>query len=324
MAILITGGTGFIGQRLARKLGKSGKIILLAKHAPEGKKEGGKSIFDFSGTRIEYGDMKNKEDIDAIFRKNSIDMVYNLAANLDESSPDMWDDNVLSARNITEICARHGTRRIIHMSSCGVTGYGSISKEDSPYNPNTAYEKSKAEAERIIIASGLDYTIIRAPIIIGPNSIWLKIARAASKGYPIIGSGKNHLHLAYVDDVVDLLFLVRNRRSSWKEIFNVATRDMFTYEEVYAMLSSELGAPAGRKHLPVFLVKIASSMNEILCRITGKKPGITLMKSSIERLVVNREVSIEKARDVLGFEPKYGTGRALKETVSYFRENKML
>lgn len=325
MSILVTGGTGFLGSRLVKKLEKSGKVIIFTKKTEEKEEiKGGESLFDFSGTRMVYGDIKKPEDLEEAFRKRDVEMVYHLAANLDESSTDMWEDNVTGTRNIMELCKKHSVKRLIHMSSCGVTGYGNISKEDSPYNPNTKYEKSKAEAEKIVIDSGLDYTILRAPIIIGPNGIWLKIIKAAKKGFPIIGSGSNKFHLAYVDDVIDMLFLVRNRRSSAQEIFNVATSDNFTYEEVYSMISKELGIPSKKTHVPAFLIKTIASLNGVFCKLTGKKPSLTLMKSSIERLIVNREVSIEKAKDILGFEPKYDTRKAVRATVEELKKSGML
>lgn len=324
MSILVTGGSGFLGTRLVRKLEKSGKVIIFSKSLEEQEKPGGgESLFDFSGTMMVYGDIKKIEDLEEAFRKK-VDIVYHLAANLDESSPDMWNDNVLGTRNVVGLCKKHNVKRLIHMSSCGVTGYGKISTEDSSYNPNTEYEKSKAEAEKIVIESGLDYTIIRAPIIIGPNTIWLKILKAAKKGYPIIGSGSNKFHLAYIDDVVDILFLARNRRSSIKEIFNVATIDCFTYEETYEMMAKELGEPAKKRRVPAFLMKAVASVNGAFCKLTGKKPSLTLMKSSIERLIVNREVSIEKARDILGFEPKYDTRKAVRSTVEGLRKSGMI
>lgn len=317
MSILITGGMGFLGKRLAKKLVNRDDIIIFSRE--------GDFELEKSGATIVKGDIKNKNELESAFMQTGdVDVVYHLAANLDESDKMMFKDNVLGTANLADLCRKHKAGKIIYMSSCGVTGYGSVSAEDSPYRPNTLYEKSKAESEKIIISSAVPYTIIRAPIIIGPNSIWLRIIQAAKKGYPIIGSGKNHFHLAYVSDVIDLLLLVKDNQKAENHIFNVATTDVKTYKEVYELICRNLGIDFREKHVPVWFAKLLAFMHETKSRIIGKKPDLIKMRSSINRLVVERVVSIEKAKKILDYEPKYSTSMAIDETMNYFRYNNML
>jgi nucleoside-diphosphate-sugar epimerase len=236
----------------------------------------------------------------------------------------MYDTNVAGTRNVVELSKSYGISGIILLSSCGVLGDVPVTKEELPYNPKTRYEESKMESEKLIINSGLNYAIIRAPVILGPNEIWLKIIDAAKKSYPIIGSGKNHFHLAYVDDVADLLVLAKESKNALNQIFNVATTDTPTYEDVYRMICNELGIEMTKKHISIGLIKFLSSLHMFSCRIKRKKPKLVMMKSSIERLIRDRTVSIEKAREMLGFSPKYDTQTALKETIEYFKQKGML
>lgn len=313
--ILVTGGTGFLGKRLVKKLLKNEDVIVFARNEDHELKE--------RGAKFVLGDMRNKEDLKKAF-SSDIDLVYHLAANLDESDPRMYDDNVIGTKNVVELCKENKVKKIIFMGSCGVLGDVKIAKEDMLYNPKTRYERSKAESEKMIINSGVPYTIIRAPIILGPNEVWFKIIEAAKKHYPIIGSGKNHFHLAYVEDVIDLLYLVKNVKRAENQIFHIATGDVPTYEDVYKMICEGLGIEMTKKHVSAFLIKFISTLHSISCKIKGKKPKLTLMKSSIDRLIRDRKISIDEVKRILNFEPKYDTRRAMKETIKYFKIKNML
>lgn len=314
MKILVTGGTGMLGSRIVEKLSRKNDVIIFSRNSSSSKLH----------AKVIFGDLKNYDDVEAAFVKHKFDAVYHLAANMDESDPKMYYENVIGTRHILELCKKHNVSKIIFMGSCGATGYHGISKEDSPYHPNTKYEKSKADSEKLVIKSGIYYTIIRSPIVIGPNEIWSKIIKAAQRGYPIIGSGKNNFHLAFVDDVVNILVLVLNEKRAKNQVFNVATKDTKTYEEVYTMICKEIGVSKPKKHVPIFIAITAALVYEIKCMLTGKKPNITMMRSSIRRLTVDRLVSTEKAKKILDFSPKYTTNQAIISTIMRIRARKML
>ena len=58
-------------------------------------------------------------------------------------------------------------------------------------------------------------------------------------------------------------------------------------------------------------------------KLQNKQPSLIMMKSSIDRLVRNRIISTEKAKKVLGFEPKYSTRDAIRETIKYLRISRL-
>ncbi len=311
MSILVTGGTGFLGKRLVEKLTANGDdVTVFARKA-----------LSFDGVKFVLGDMTKQEELAKAFI--GADIVYHLAANLDESDRNMYNENVNGTKNVVELSKNFRVKRLIFMGSCGALGDARVVAEDAPYNPKTRYEKSKAESEKIVISSGVPYTIIRAPVIIGPNEIWLKIFQAAMKKYPIIGSGKNHFHLAYVNDVVDLLALVKDNEKAKSRIFHIATKDIPTYEDVYRMICAALGAEMTKKHVPVWLMKFLSALHTFSRRLAGRKPSLTMMRSSIDRLIRDRAISIERL-EALGFTPKYDTAAAINETVKYFKSRGLL
>ncbi len=311
MKILITGGTGFLGERLVRALLKKGHKACVFSNERN-------SEIEKMGTVLIIGDIFDKKKIRKAL--SGVDVVYHLAAILDESNPLMYKVNVDGTRNVISACRNSGVKRIILPSSIGVLGYTEKpAVEDMPYNPSTEYEKSKAEAERLVIGSGVAYTIARITIICGPNSFWRQIFRAARKGYPIIGSGDNHWHLVYVDDAVNALVLMLKPKAK-NRIYHIADDDPHTYREVYETIAEVSGCRKPEKHVPVFLVKCVALLHETKCRIIGKKPNVTKMRSSIERLIRERIVCIEKAKKELGYKPKYDLEKGMKKTYRCLKE----
>src|SRR3989338_7286651 len=303
MNILVTGGTGFLGKRLVQQLAKKHKVYVYSRHKHE----------DSIGILIE-GDIRDKESLEAAFR-NKIDVVYHLAISLNESDPDMFEINTKGTRNVAELAKKHRVKQIIYMGSSGVLGETpKPAKEDMPYNPKTLYEKSKMEGEKIIKQCGAPYTIVRTTIIIGPNLIWTQIFGAARKGYPMLGDGDNYFHLAYVEDVVRMLLIVLENKKALNQTFHAATKDTPTYYEVYKIICEELCVKMTKKKVPLALAYTASYIHTIKSKLRGKQPSLIKSKSSIDRLVRNRIISIEKAKRVLGFEPKFSTREAIRET----------
>ena len=306
LRILVTGGTGFLGKRLAQKLLNEGnEVIVFSRHLHDDLPEEVKPVL---------GDIRDKNALRKAFEK--VDVVYHLAICLNESDPDMQEINVRGTRNVAELCKESGVKRLIYMGSSGVLGETVMpAKEDFDYNPKTGYEKSKMEGEMIVKQSGVPYTIVRATIVIGPNLIWAQIFEAAKRGYPIIGSGKNYFHLVYVDDVVEMLDIVKDDEKAANQTFHVASKDTPTYGEVYGIICKELNVKMTEKHVPLALAYLASYLHTILRRIRGKQPSLTKSKSSIDRLVRNRIISTDKAKRTLGFEAKYDTASAVRETI---------
>ncbi len=306
MRILVTGANGFVGARLVKELAKENDVLALCRSKPD------------LPAKFVKGDLLDDKVISTL-RRLTFDVVYHLAANTDESDMGMWDVNVEGTRRLLEACKNKNLTRFIFMSSSGVLGEtNEPAKEDDPYNPLTHYEKSKAEAERLImdykLKHQIPYTILRAPIILGPNDYWQQIFKAAKSKYPMVGKGDNYFHVVYIDDVIQALTLAMQPIARNK-IYHVAGPDPHTYRETYELIVSTLGAEMPERTIPVFAVKAAALAHELHSKAMKTKPRVTLMRSSIDRLVRNRIIDITKAEQQLGYQPKYTLKKALKKTV---------
>ncbi len=305
MNILITGGTGFLGTCLTKKLLREGhRVIVYSRHKSESiKKIGAEQI---------TGDINDKDKLNRALK--NIDAVYHLAANLDESNPKMYKQNIETTKNVISACKKNKIKHLLFTSSIGVLGYTKTpATEDMPYNPTTRYEKSKAECEKLIKTSGLPYTIARITIIYGPNKFWNQIFMAAKKGYPVIGNGSNNWHLVYIEDACSALTLMLKDKAK-NQTYHIADNKAHTYLETYKIISETIGAKEPKKHIPIALIKTMALFHETKCKILKQKPNVTKMRSSIDRLIRNRTVSIKKAKKELGYNPKYDLKTGMKKT----------
>ena len=259
MKILITGGTGLIGSRLRQKL-----------------KEKGFDVFAPSSKEL---DITKKIDL-----KDHYDIVFHLAAVLDEKSPLLWKVNVEGTENIVKNVSFD---KFVYLSSIGVLGYGENLKPSSDYNPQTPYEKTKMESEKIIKRYCGDYLIIRCPVIIGPNKYWEKIFEYVKKGFPLIGTGNNIFPLTYYKEVVDLL-------SNEKYFYNLSGVYHFvqfqrTYKEVYECLRVVVGKDRYKYiKLPKYIVINLAKILSLIKKDSILKPEhvirLTCSRRSVENL----------------------------------------
>lgn len=309
MEILITGGSGFIGRALAERLEGRHRVTLLARKGGEG---------------VVRGDVTRPESVRGL---GSFEVIYHLAAELDESLPygELRRVNVLGTVNVLRMAQGMGAR-LIYLSTAGVLGpTPSPAREEAPYNPQTAYERTKAEAERQVIAfskaEGLRSIVLRPPIVYGENRHWQKILGAVKRGFPIIGDGKNRFHLVYIKNLLQALEKALEAEGCG-EVYHVADPKAHTLEQVYAVMAEELGVTQPRYHLPVALAKGLALLWEAEGRLRQKEPFLS--RALIERLVRERAYDISKAEKGLGYRPEYDFKDGIREVIGGFRARGLL
>ncbi len=262
MKILITGGSGLIGSRLKQSLEKQGYEVF----APSSKEL----------------DVTKKIDL-----KDHYDVVFHLAAILDEKNPFLWKVNVEGTKNIINNVSFD---KIVYLSSIGVLGYGNDLTPESPYNPQTIYEKTKVKSEKIIKKYCNNYLIIRCPVIIGPNKYWKKIFSLAKKDFPLIGAGDNIFPLTYYKEVVELL---SNKRyfCDLNGIYHFVQFQK-TYKEVYETIREVVGKDKYKYiKLPKYIVINLAKIFSLIKKDSILKPEyivrLTCSRRSIKNLGYN-------------------------------------
>ncbi|WP_290595763.1 MULTISPECIES: NAD-dependent epimerase/dehydratase family protein [unclassified Archaeoglobus] len=222
MAVLITGGSGFLGRFVASYF-KDPIILDL--------KEGKKGIF-------ELGSVTAWSDIARVFREYEIDGVVHAAAELsikaEKSHVDTFKVNVEGTLNILEACRLFDVEKVVFTSSHSVYGLRSQPiSEFSFRDPSTFYGATKACSEILGIyygyAYGIDFRIVRFPILIGPfrrgmgASVTFStlIDDAFFSGTAVISlPPETRLPVLYVKDAADLIFSLYEKKKVSRPIFN--------------------------------------------------------------------------------------------------------
>lgn len=149
--ILVTGGGGYIGSHLVKKLKEDGKEVVVFDNFERGHKWAVKDL------DVVEGDLRNKEDIKKVFNNYNIDEVYHFAAyslvgESMENPMKYFKGNVYGTLNLIEAMIEYNVRYIVFSSSAAV--YGNPEKipitEDQPKNPTSVYGQSKLMIEEIL------------------------------------------------------------------------------------------------------------------------------------------------------------------------------
>ncbi|WP_435333708.1 complex I NDUFA9 subunit family protein [Haloarchaeobius sp. TZWWS8] len=191
MKVLVTGGTGFVGQRLCEELVDRGhEVTALARHPDDA---------DLPNTvNTVMGDVSAYESIADAFEGQ--DAVVNLVAlsPLFQPPGNTSHDTVhrKGTENVVRACEEHGVGKLVQMSALGADPNG-----------NTAYIRAKGQAEEAVKASSLDWVIFRPSVVFGDGgefvSFTKKLTTPVVTGLP--GGGKTRFQPIWVGDLVPML-----------------------------------------------------------------------------------------------------------------------
>lgn len=297
MKILVTGSAGFVGKKLVRALRRN-------RH----------QVIEFSHSKA--NDITNFAKINSALKR--IDVVYHLAAVIDETKKsEMRKVNVRGTENVLEASAKNNIQQFIYLSSVGVYGnFKGKADESFPMNPETEYEKTKADAEKLVwdYQEMLPVTILRSALIMGANKYWGDIVKVIEKDLPMIGNGENKWQTVYIEDIVSALVFVLRKEETFGEIYNIAEEDEPTLKELYFEIKRNLKMKMEFKSIPSFAGMALSYFN----LISGKNK--ILIPAHVKRLLKNRNYSIAKIKK-LGWKPRYNLRGSVVHTLNELKGN---
>lgn len=327
MKALVTGATGFIGRALTRKLIEQGTDVRVLVRDRE----------KLAATGLDVGDVVCGDitDADAVQRAtDGVDTVYAIAATFREAglSDERYREvNVESVRMMHEAARRSGVRRIVHCGTCGIHGNieGSPADETHPIRPVGIYEQTKADGERLAFELGggddVEVTALRPAPVYGPGDTrLLKLFKLAGRSPVImIGPGTAAYHLVYIDDLTDAFILAGRSPEAVGEAFLIGGPEIPTLNDIVDTLGSINGRERQRVvRLPARPMWLAGYACEALCKPLGIEPPI--YRRRVEFFINSRAYNIDKARRMLGFEPKVGFRDGLRRTADWYRSEGLL
>lgn len=322
MRILVTGGTGFTGKALVRRLLDLGHEVVALDY-----KEGLKTaeLRDW-GARVIIGSVTDATVVRQAME--GVEVVHHLAAAFREMNvPDTyyWEVNVQGTRNVLDEALKQGVRKLVYCSTCGV--HGNIDHppggEDAPIQPADYYQRTKYEAEPLVRTfhqRGLPAAILRPAAIYGPGDPerFLMIFRRVSRGtFPMFGNGKTLYHPLYIDNLVDAFVAAMADGVGDGEAYLIADDEYLEIEDLVKRVGKALKVDVKIPHYPVWPVVAAGHVVEKACRPFGITPPI--FPRRVDWYRQNRAFKIDKAKRDLGYEPKVGIDEGLRRTADWYR-----
>jgi nucleoside-diphosphate-sugar epimerase len=324
MKVLVTGGTGFVGSHLVRRLLRRGhQVTSLDKHP---------GLFDAElaagGALLVAGSVTDAAEVDRLTAGQ--DLVYHLASPFgDILQPDQayWDIEVEGTRNVLDAARRHGVRRVVHCSTQGVHGIitDPPGDEESPIAPRDYYCYSKAVGEKVAqryIAEGMDVVVVRPTSVYGPGDTrgWLKLFRMVSKGwFLMVGSGRTLNHPVYVENLVDLLEVAATAPQARGRTYLAGDAVAVSLNTLVRAVARALGTSLHVVRFPFYgLAAAASGVVESVFRAIGIQPPV--FRRRLSWFITNRQFRIDRARDELGYRPRVNLADGLARTAAWYRE----
>lgn len=252
--VLLTGSSGFIGEKLVSAISSNDVSIRLISRS------------DNPNFTTELCDLRS-EFISSGFMRG-VDTVFHLAGIAHDTSKideDYFKVNVIATQKLAELAVKSGVKRFVFVSSVKSGGAGEKDlclKEDNSRMPEGVYGKTKREAEirllKIGNESGMHVSIIRPALVYGPNvkGNLAKMIKGINQGwFPPLIHVNNKRSMVHIDDVVRaILFVAKNEKANG-EIFNLTDGRPYSSKEVYETICKTLGKPVPKWGVPVFLFK---------------------------------------------------------------------
>jgi nucleoside-diphosphate-sugar epimerase len=310
MKVLVTGGAGFIGRWVVKRLLEDGHSVWVLDDLSNGSLNNLSEFSKNPDLEVKVGDIKNKKTLSALF-KQKFDVVIHLAANIivQESIDNprkIFENDVVGTFNLLEE-AKKTSARFVFMSTCMVYDTASFSGAISESHPTRAaspYAGAKLAGENIVQsyyhAYGLPTVILRPFNTYGPYQkttgeggvVSIFIQKELNGGVlNIYGDGTQTRDLMYVEDCAD--FVVRAAMSDRcvGEVMNAGFGTDITINELAALICRDRSRIKHVKHIHP--------------------------QSEIPKLVCDRT----KAKRLLGWEPKTLLEKGIEKTKAFIKEN---
>ncbi len=323
MRILVTGGTGFTGTALVKRLREAGHAVVALDY-----KEGLQcDALRAMGAEVVIGSVTDREAVGRSMR--GVEYVFHLAAAFRELNvPNSFYDevNVTGTRNVLEAALAAKVWKFVYCSTCGV--HGNVARppagEDAPIRPADYYQRTKYEAEPLVkqLAAGkMESVILRPAAIYGPGDperFFMIFKRVAKGTFPMFGSGRTLYHPLYVDNLVDAFMLCLAPGVGDGRVYLIADDEYYPIEEIVKAVGRALDVPVRIPHYPVLPVVVAGHIVEKLCKPFGITPPI--FPRRVDWFRQNRAFDISRARQELGYRPRIKLEEGLRQTGIWYRQ----
>jgi uncharacterized protein YbjT (DUF2867 family) len=279
--ILVTGGTGFVGSHIVKRLAlEKIKTRCLVRNGSNVKR------LKEPGIELSYGDLTDKESLKKAL--DGVETVIHLIGIIVERKCATFElIHTQGTRALVEACIVAGVRRFIYISALGARE-----------NARSRYHITKWEAEQAIIKSRMEYVIFRPSIMIGEGGEFITMLSGIIQNAPVIPviGAKSKLQPIYVENAADCVLLTLAQPKIANRIFEIGGPEQMTYRELYLTLSQVLEIKKALVEIPVWLVWPAAYIFERVM----EKP--TLTTQQLMMLQEDNICDIREMQEVFGLQ----------------------
>ena len=292
--ILLTGATGLVGSALLERLLATGEEVRCLVRDP--RRLGPNRV----RVQITLGDLANPIAVRQAVR--GVDTVAHLAASIrDQPTGSIEELNAVATIRLLREARMAGAKRLLFFSAIGAS-------ETSP----ARFFRAKALAERAVLASGLDTTVLAPSIVYAPGDPWLTLLRRLTllPWMPVSGSGDAAYQPIWAEDAAASAEHALNGSSSEARRYELAGPEVLTYEEIVRLALDAWGRPRPLIHVPLPVVKRALGLLE---RLSGSTTFATWEEAQLMEIPMTASntagdthalgVDPKPMREVLGLAP---------------------
>ena len=261
--ILVLGGTGFVGRDVCEKASQLQCRVTV----PTRRMESAKAVWSLPWVDPIQADIHDQAALTRLVHGH--DAVVNLVAILHGTQAEFSRVHVELVQKLVNACKTAGVKRVVHVSALGAaTGAASM------------YQRSKAQGEAVLAASGLDVSIIRPSVIFGAGDQFLNLFAKLQAVFPIIplAGAEARFQPVWVEDVAQAIVnLLRDRAAvgaaggqGQAPVYEACGPDLFTLKELV-----QLAGRLSENRRPVFA--LPDSLARLQARLMELAPGRPLM-----------------------------------------------
>ena len=325
--VLVTGGTGFTGTYMLKKLCSLGYTVRAIKRPTS-------DISELTNMPIEWfeGNVYDQELLSKAMQ--GVNQVYHLAAAYRTTNlPDreLIDVHLTSTQLLCELALQQPNfERLVLVSTIGVLGH--VEKppinESAPYNPGDLYQSTKADAEKWLIEfsknNDLPFSIVRPAAIYGPGDRrLLKFFKMAKLPLiPLIGFSRGLYHMIHVEDLVEFIWFTTTTDETLSNIYICGNPKANTLKQMLTTIAGHYGKKARFIHIPATPLFILARTVEVIAKKIDVEPIIYPRRVAF--FTKDRSFDTSKMNALSDFSYKYSEETGLKELAEWYQKKNWL